>query len=437
MKGHFYKPHCKCVDAKEKSKKTKKCNCGASWSYILDVGIDPETGRRKQKKKGGFQTKTEAQDAAALLYAELTQGTYVEEKDITFEEFVKTWEGIYQGNGRTKISTHRVRKHEVGRLMPYFKKLKLKNITRDQYQEALNDLKTNGKKEGIGYADNTMDGIHRTGRMIFKKAVELGIIRNDPTEYAYVPKTQKTIDELENQGEEIKYLEKEELALFLKTAQEKGLNGDYESFLTLAYTGMRIGEFVALRDSDIDFKEHRISITKTYYNPTNNMTKYKLLPPKTKSSARTIDVDPMVTKALENYLFKLESVKIQYGEAYYDKGYIMPNVKKHPGYPRTIKQFQIRMSRLLDLAGLNTDLTPHSFRHTHVSLLAEAGVELHEIMDRLGHKDDDTTEQIYLHVTKEKKKEASHKFAELMRGLQNQTDVTQMLPLETSKDENP
>lgn len=95
----------------------------------------------------------------------------------------------------------------------------------------------------------------------------------------------------------------------------------------------------------------------------------------------------------------------------------MPNQGKHPGYPRTIKQYELRMERLLCLAGLNTELTPHSLRHTHVSLLAETGIELHEIMDRLGHKDDVTTQQIYLHVTKYKKKEASRKFAELMRGL--------------------
>lgn len=80
MKGHFYKPHCKCVDSKGESKKTKKCSCGASWSYIIDIGTNPKTGKRKQKKKGGFKTKTEAQEAAALLIAELTQGTYVEEK---------------------------------------------------------------------------------------------------------------------------------------------------------------------------------------------------------------------------------------------------------------------------------------------------------------------------------------------------------------------
>lgn len=416
MKGYFYKPHCKCVDSNGKSKKDKKCNCGASWSYMLDVGINPKTGRRKQKKKGGFKSKGEAQDAAALVYVEVNQGTYVEEEDITFEDFTKTWLKIYEGTGNVKISTVRVRKHEISKLMPYFAKLKMKTITRLQYQNALDDLKSNGNK-GKGYAESTMDGVHSTGGMIFEKAIELGVIKNDPTQYAYVPKVQKTVDQLEQQDKKVKYLEKEELAHFLKTAKEKGLDGDYETFLTLAYTGMRVGEFAVLRASDWDFDEHTVSITKTYYNPTNNMVEYKLLTPKTTTSARTIEADALVTDTIKNYLNSVESLKIFHGERYYDKGYILPSRGKHPGYPRTIKQYELRMARLLKLAELNEELTPHSLRHTHVSLLAEAGAELHEIMDRLGHKDDDTTEQIYLHVTKTKKKEASRKFAELMRGL--------------------
>lgn len=75
------------------------------------------------------------------------------------------------------------------------------------------------------------------------------------------------------------------------------------------------------------------------------------------------------------------------------------------------------MGRLLRLANLNNALTPHSLRHTHTSLLAETKVTLETIMERLGHTDDDTTKKIYLHVTKPQKKEASQKFAELMRDL--------------------
>jgi integrase len=90
---------------------------------------------------------------------------------------------------------------------------------------------------------------------------------------------------------------------------------------------------------------------------------------------------------------------------------------KFPGYPIYIKLVEIHMTRLLKIAGLNKELTPHSLRHTHVSLLAEAGVGLEEIMERLGHSDDKVTRTVYLHVTKDMKKEAAHKFATLMDNL--------------------
>ncbi len=87
------------------------------------------------------------------------------------------------------------------------------------------------------------------------------------------------------------------------------------------------------------------------------------------------------------------------------------------GYPDFIKTIENRMRRLLKKMGKKEYLTPHSLRHTHTSLLTEAGVSLPEIMERLGHVNDDTTTQVYLHVTKSRKKEASQKFGELMRGI--------------------
>ncbi|WP_372631973.1 tyrosine-type recombinase/integrase [Cohnella sp.] len=83
----------------------------------------------------------------------------------------------------------------------------------------------------------------------------------------------------------------------------------------------------------------------------------------------------------------------------------------------SIKTIQNRMRRLLRLSGLNETLTPHSLRHTHTSLLAEAGVGIHEIMERLGHQDDEITKRVYLHVTKTMKKEAAQKFSKLMDDL--------------------
>lgn len=416
MKGHFYKPHCKCVDSKGESKKTKKCSCGATWSYIIDVGTDPKTGKRKQKKKGGFKTKTEAQEAAALLVVEKKQGTYVDESNVTFEKFAYEWLEIYNASGKPKKQgTIRIRKHEIQRLLDYFAKLKLKDITRKMYQDALNKLKERG------FAENTLDGAHRTGRMIFKKAIELGLIKMDPTEYAYVPKDVKTVEELEKEDEVPKYLEKEDLSIFLNTVKKDGLDRDYPIFMLLSYTGMRAGELCALKWKDIDFDEETIKITKTYYNPTNNIKKYELVPPKTATSRRTIDIDPKVLAVLEEHRSLQKQVRMRYRNTYHDEDFVFAKMDgNYPGYPELIKTIENRMRRSLKIAGLSKELlelTPHSLRHTHTSLLAEAGVSLPEIMARLGHKDEDTTKHIYLHVTKEMKKEASQKFARLMENL--------------------
>ena len=402
MKGHFYRRGCKC--------KKKKCTCGAKWAFTVDIGIDPLTGKRKQKVKSGFNTKQEAEEAAATLIHEINEGTYVEETDKTFVDFANEWLPVYSESKDVKPGTIRVRLHEIGRLLPFFAKLKLKDITRKMYQDALNDLKDQG------LSDSTREGINRTGRMIFRKALELELIKKDPTEFAYVKKDKKTIEQLE--VEEVpNYLEKEELALFLETAKQNGLEHDYLVFLILAYTGMRVGELVALKWKDVDFLNHTISITKTYYNPNNNTVEYQLVTPKTRKSRRKIVVDEDVIQALKDHKEAQNQVRLRLGDDYYNRDFIFAKMERQFGYPIVIKNVRDRMKRLLRIAGLNEELTPHSLRHTHTSLLAEANVSLEQIMDRLGHTDDQITKNVYLHVTKEMKKEASQKFSELMRSL--------------------
>lgn len=406
MKGHFYKKYCKCP-------KNRKCTCGAKWYFAIDVGIDPKTGKRKQKRKGGFATRKEAEIAAANLVKELADGTYIEESDITFKSFSEQWLEMYEASGAVKISTIRVRKHELKRLMDYFANLRIRDITLKRYQDALLDLKKRG------YAENTIAGVHRTGRMIFKKAVELGLIKKDPTEFAVVPRERKTVEELETKKEIPKYLERDELLHFLNTAKEKGLDHDYPMFLTLAYTGMRIGELAALKWSDIDFDEQSISITKTLYNPNNNSKKYELLTPKTKSSIRVIDIDVYVLNELKKLRTTQNEIRMRHRDIYHDANFVFAKLNNYDllGYPENLKMIRLRMRRLLRLAGLDQTLSPHSLRHTHTSLLAEAGATLEEIMERLGHVDDQTTRNVYLHITKTRKKEVSQKFAKLMRNL--------------------
>lgn len=406
MEGHFFKPNCKCP------KDAKKCTCGATWSYIVDIGIDPKTGKRKQDKKGGFKTKASAHIACGVVIQEVEQGAYIKESDITFENFSKEWLADYENTGKKKKeSTILVRKLEIARLLPFLGKSKMKDITRKQYQGAINSLKE--KK----LSQSTIIGSYTTGRMIFRKSVEFEQIKKDPTQYTSIPKSVKTIDELEEEEEMVKYLEKGELTIFLQTAKDKGLGKDYLTYLFLAYTGMRVGELCALKWKDIDFVEGSVNITKTYYNPKCNAKKYKLTTPKTKSSKRKISIEEIVLEELKKHKAKQNIILMKNRGSYHDKGFIFAKGINDLGYPEHINTIGRHMHSLLKEAGLNTSLTPHSLRHTHTSLLAEAGVSLPEIMERLGHKYEKTTTWVYTHTTKTMKKEASRKFSELMKSL--------------------
>ena len=406
MQGHFYRPKCKCP------KDAKKCTCGATWSYIVDVGVDPSTGDRKQEKKGGFKTKSAAQTACGIVIQEVKNGTHIKESEITFEKFSEEWLIDYKNTGKTKKeSTILVRKLEMARLLPFLGQIKLKDVTRKQYQGALNSLNENGLSR------NTIIGTNATGRMIFKKAVEFEMLKNDPTRYATVPNIIKTIEELEEEEEIIKYLEKSELKVFLQTAKDKGIGKDYLMFLLLAYTGMRAGEMCALKWKDIDFAEGSVNITKTLFNPKCNAKKYKLTPPKTKASKRKISIEVIVLEELKKHKAKQNAILLKNRKSYHDKKFIFAKETNDLGYPEHINTIGRHMHSLLKKAGLNTSLTPHSLRHTHTSLLAEAGVSLPQVMERLGHKSDKTTTQVYTHTTKTMKKEASRKFSELMKSL--------------------
>lgn len=413
MKGSVRRRNCTCKlnQPSETGEIKKRCTCGAKWFYVIDIGINPSNGNRIQKSKGGFDTQAEAQAACNEAIYELRQGTYVNESTTLFKDFVKEWLEHYPDKHKIKISTLRIRKHQLGLLTPYFAHIKMKDITRKKYQDALNDLRDKG------YSDNTLTGVHVSGRMVFKAAIEYGTIKKDPTQFARVPRTKKTLEELEQETELPKYLEKEELALFLKTAKEKGLENDYTTFLTLAYTGMRLGELCGLKWKDVDFNEGTISILRTCDNKDFSADKYVLLTPKTKSSKRVIEVDQAVLDELKKHQARQNKLKMKYRNTYKDDDFIFTQREKspYPGYPVRLQNVELRMRRLLKLAGLNQALSPHSLRHTHTSLMAEAGVGLPQIMARLGHQDDQTTKSIYLHCTKAMSREASQKFSELMK----------------------
>ncbi|GJM72946.1 hypothetical protein HMSSN036_51620 [Paenibacillus macerans] len=106
------------------------------------------------------------------------------------------------------------------------------------------------------------------------------------------------------------------------------------------------------------------------------------------------------------------------GENLYKKEkFLFINMNRKSGCPLSPLEIARYMTEVLKRAGLSEELTPHKLRHTYTSLMAEAGVELPDIQRQLGHANDRITTQIYLHVTKAKRKTNIQKFESLMGGI--------------------
>lgn len=77
------------------------------------------------------------------------------------------------------------------------------------------------------------------------------------------------------------------------------------------------------------------------------------------------------------------------------------------------------MKRLLKFTDIKKNLTPHSFRHTHISMIAESGAELSTIMERVGHVDPNTTIKVYTHVTEKMKVKSINSLSNLHSDILN------------------
>jgi integrase len=372
---------------------------------------NPETGNRKQKETPGYNTAKEAFQAGIDIEAELRKGTYVEEKSITFSAYVEDWLRMYEAHGNVKNSTVFLRKCNLAKASKYFAHVKLKDITKKQYQEMLDDLKL--KKLSL----NTITLVHISTKMLFDTAVELGILKSSPANGAKLPSFQQTVDELEAGVGLPKYLEKNELSKFLQAVKENGTTQEYTLFFLLAYTGLRIGEACALKWKDVNRAENFISITKTLY-VREGVENFVLNTPKTKSSIREVEISGKVLEALDSQSLWQKQLMMAERKKYYTKeNFIFVNDLTKPGYPMIHEVAQRAMKKFLEIAELSATLTPHSLRHTHASLLAEAGEDLEVIQKRLGHKNDQITRDIYTHVTKKRKKDAPLRFEKFMESV--------------------
>lgn len=187
------------------------------------------------------------------------------------------------------------------------------------------------------------------------QAVKDSYFRYNPIKEVKIPKTTKDTSskQVDEDLADIKFWEKEEITAYLNAVKRKGRPKDLAMFLLLVYSGLRIGEAVALKWDKIDFEESIIRVRFTLFQKNGLKGKYKMMPPKTQSSIRNVPVPPQVINQLRVLKHVQERIKEEKRGNYVDEDFVFAD---HTGQPEPARNFNYRMATYIKKAGVKKSL---------------------------------------------------------------------------------
>ena len=331
----------------EKDKKTGK--------WLIQYRYTDWQGKRRKSTKRGFATKREAEEWLRNFL--ITQKA---DFDMKFEDFWK----MYCADMETRLREHtmRTKKYIVElKILPYFGDKRVNDITAADIRQWQNELIK------MGYSPTYLKTINNQLSAIFNYAVRYYDLKSNPCVKAGSMGKSK--------AEEMDFWTGEEFRKFIDSVMNKRLS--YMAFMTLYWTGMRLGELLALNPKDIDLEKRTISITKSYQRLGK---KDVITPPKTPKSKRVITIPEFLAADIKDYMDSL-----------YD---LQENDRL---FPITKYYLEHEMQRGIKESGVKR-IRVHDLRHSHASMLIELGFSPLEIANRLGHEKVETTLNTYAHL---------------------------------------
>ena len=366
------------------------------YKFLIYVGKDETTGHTIQIKKQGFKSKDEALEAYLNYKLKIVKGEYepLNKKKLNFKQLFESWDKVYKPT--VKESTYAVTmRYFNNHILSALGNIYIEKITVAECQKAVN--------EWFEEAPHTFDRFIHYASKVFKYGIDMELLTSNPMEKVIKPK----LKERPQQYQE--FYDKDELNKFLSCAKKCNFRY-FVYFRLLAYTGMRKGESLALKWSDIDFETNTISITRNVTTGLNNRP--YISNGKTANSVRRIPVDSETMNYLKEWRYCQQKDMLKKGFNFLDAdNYIFPTINN--GITSLSKPRQWNKS-ICDKFGLRR-IKIHGFRHTHASLCYSAGLNAKEIQKRLGHADSKTTMNVYTHVMKNDEKKAVKKFADFMK----------------------
>ena len=381
-------------------KQYSKKDGSKAWLFQAYLGVDEVTGKEVRTTRRGFSSKKAAQLKLNELILEFENNGLQKAFATTFKEVYLLWYDNYKNTVKesTSMTTERFFNQII---LPAFGDIRLEKVDVKFCQKIVNKWaeEYTSYRLLIGYT-----------RKVFEYAVHIEVLKTNPFDKVIRPtkKEKKKVDK-------IKFYDMDQLKVFMNhlenkvdSVKNKSLIQQYYAELDLAlfrlmfFSGVRVGEALAVNFSDIDFNDKTITINK---NLSQTKDGYKVSTTKTKKSNRTISLDDRTLLTLKKW--HLTQRKLLLKNGYNNNKALFVNVKAKYMTRNEIYQ---RSNRIADACNLHR-IGCHGTRHTHAALLLESQANFKEIQERLGHEDVNLTINTYIHLTNKAKEETAQKFA--------------------------
>lgn len=373
---------------------------GSKWCFVLDIGRDETTGKRKQKWFSGFNTKKEAERAMVEKLNELNQGAFIEPSRTPLKDYLVRWlKDHAEINCAPK--THEGYSYIIHQhIIPDIGSITLDKLKPIHIQNYYTKKITEGRKDGKGgLSHQSVLHHHRLLHKALEQAVKWQIIAINPAKAVTPPKPQKA---------QINVLDRDGVRKLLEGAKGKYF---YESVFLAINTGMRRGEIFGLRWGDIDFENKTISVRQTLQRIKGKGLILRKTT-KTNGSRRSIAVTDAVLDMFKWIKTKQKRNKLKLGPVYQDNDLVFAN---EDGTPINIDYVSREFGRLVKRLDIPY-VSFHDLRHTHATLLLQQGEHPKIVSERLGHSSISITMDTYSHVMPNMQKEAARKLDDFLFG---------------------
>ena len=372
---------------------------GAKWvvlpsgarrvEMVLDIGIDPATGRRQQIRRR-FKTVDEAIDAYTKVKSDTRDGTYVRRSAMTVGEMLDLWLAGRHSLRETTAAGYRTALKPV---IAAFSEMPVQNLTKQHVLGLIVFLRDGSFRRADGRKCKKW-----SGRTINLMLFVLRSALDDAWKQGFVSRNiVRLIDRFPQKKSEMKTFTKEQMRKVIHHARHSRL----EVAWRLAFYGFRRGEIAGLRWSDIDYSNLSISVLRPRLSVDGGVVESD---PKTEKGKRTLPLTSELLEALQRCQAQQIKDREAALEAYGDSGYVITNELGRPLHPETLSS---KWEQLLIAAGV-PKIRLHDARHTCATLMHLEGVSIATIAAWLGHADPAFTLRTYVHSQSDALSEAAH-----------------------------